>query len=145
MSIKPQFEEDDFVSCLPFFEKKLEDVLKRQLRVLTLEDLTTLNETLPIIEWNILGHTLKATLLAPAAFTEGAGRYFSDSLSRWLNPGKFLKIMAVHSLDFRFHIPNSPLFFISHVVLDISDQESNIVHAHLPRYAAKVQPPRFVS
>ncbi len=77
---------------------------------------------------------LTFTLLCSAHFTHGVERYVSDTLSRWLIPGKFFTLPSVHSLNFQFVSDAQQNFFIHQVILEVDDQkELAMIKNNLPR------------
>lgn len=84
-----------------------------------------LQEMLPLIIWDIPEEAPSAvsfTLLCPAEFTHGVGRYTTDMMTRWLVPGKFLAVSSIHSLSFQFLANAKQNFFIHHMFLDVDDE-----------------------
>ncbi|HAZ16212.1 MAG TPA: hypothetical protein DCY54_06245 [Parachlamydiales bacterium] len=67
--------------------------------------------------------TFCATLLCASDFTQGVGRYFTDTLSRWLIPGKFLTVFSAHSLNFHFELCDKENFFIHQILMPVEDQK----------------------
>src|SRR5579872_4457410 len=63
--------------------------------------------------------SLSFTLLCSAHYTHGVGRYVSDILCRWLIPGKFFALLAVHSLNFHFLAQDQIHFFVHQVILEV--------------------------
>jgi len=132
---------EDLALCIPFFEKILKKLLppshiaqlKSDKKEVVINYLNGLNKKLPLIMWEQYPETIHATLLADAKYTQGIGRYFSDVLNRWLNPGKFLNISYMHNLDFRFTASETDSYFISQIALDIpNEKELAIVKNNIP-------------
>jgi hypothetical protein len=72
--------------------------------------------------------TLSINLLCHSEFTNGAGRYLCDIITRWLIPGKFLNISSVRSLDFKFTAsPEHRLFFMQTIIDVETDQQLTII------------------
>lgn len=98
---------------------------------------------LPLINWSKVDSSKSSfcvSLLCPADFTQGVGRYFTDTLSRWLIPGKFLTIYSAHSLNFQFESSDKHSFFIHQVVLDNTDKsEVHIINNNLPKLAHEIK------
>lgn len=83
-----------------------------------------LTERLPIITFSKIHRTPStfcATLLAPATYTHGVGRYFTDTISRWLIPGKFLPVYSTQSLNFHFERAKKHHFFIHQIIAPVED------------------------
>ncbi len=73
------------------------------------------------------------TLLCQANFTNGVGRYVSDCLSRWLIPGKFFPLCAVHSLNFQFLADRSHNFFMHQVIVEVKEgNELTLIKNNVP-------------
>lgn len=67
--------------------------------------------------------SLGISFLVPSEFTEGASKYVSDTLSRWLLPGKKLDVLGHCSLHFRFSNLPSLRFCLFQTILKISSEE----------------------
>ncbi len=98
--------------------------------------LIQLNQDLPYFHCNLpekAPSALAFTLLCTASFTHGVGRYVSDCLSRWLIPGKFFPLPAVHSLSFQFLADPEQNFFVHQVILQLeNDHELSVIKNNLP-------------
>lgn len=89
-------------------------------------ELLAFSEALPLLEWNDPEEapcTFSATFLGPEEYMQGAGRYLSDTLSKWLVPGKRLNISSVQALAFRFVAYPQRAFFFQQLFLDVVSQE----------------------
>ncbi|MGC2594755.1 MAG: hypothetical protein WA347_00565, partial [Rhabdochlamydiaceae bacterium] len=125
-------ESDPFII---FIEQILRDLLPQDLLIAlsTAKDpqlikrrVLSLYETLPLLDWNSPDRapcTLCVNLLCPSEFTYGVGRYFSDTLSRWLIPGKFLNVSSARSLQFNFISYPEQSFFFTQLLLDIDNNQ----------------------
>lgn len=75
----------------------------------------SLGDELPFIGWSYNKENpgfASFSLLCPADFTHGVGRYFIDILSRWLTPGKVIPVYGSNSLRFTLTgLSEEPLFF----------------------------------
>ncbi len=91
----------------------------------------SLDQNLPIITCFPLDktpNTFRFILLCSADYTYGVGRYISDTLSRWMNPGKPLPLCAVHSLNFSFRArPKKSYFFHQSIMCVESDNDRETI------------------
>lgn len=67
--------------------------------------------------------TIPITCICLASYTHGVGRYVSDSLARWLIPGKFCPICGEVSLNFRFKAHPHFSFYLTQKMVWVEDQE----------------------
>lgn len=125
-------ETDPFLSCI---EQALFKILPEEL----VQELTTarspsiirskmveIDLLLPLLRLDlpqIAPCTLNVIALFPAEFTGGIGRYFSDTLSHWLVPGKFINISASQSINFHFKAYPEQNYFLVQEFLDIHRKE----------------------
>jgi hypothetical protein len=125
----------EFEAYITFIEQILRTVLPSDLvsALSTYKDpesiekkMIALFENLPLLAWNNPERapcTLCVSLLCPAEFTHGVGRYVCDTLTHWLVPGTLLNISSVRSLKFTFiSSPQKHLFF-HQVLVDIESEE----------------------
>ncbi len=84
--------------------------------------------------------SISVTTLAPAADTQGLGRFLLDIYSRWTIPGKQLIIPSVNCLAFEFsHFPGYA-FFIHHLVGLIENvKDLSIFMMNVPTLAREVR------
>jgi hypothetical protein len=107
------------------------------------EFFTKILNAIPQITWTnggeISPHILSITTLCWAEHTHGVGRFLGDIYSRWLIPGKQLKLVYVHSMAFRFSLFPEAGFFIHELFLKIDTKEDlNLVKEYLPVLANEV-------
>ncbi|MEN9653975.1 MAG: hypothetical protein RL235_87 [Chlamydiota bacterium] len=79
---------------------------------------------LPIIRYpeiTLETRSISVTCLCPAEYTNCAGRYVADTLTKWLYPGKHLVIPGAFNLNFRFKTNPGINFFLVHNVIAIQD------------------------
>lgn len=89
-----------------------------------------LNETLPLVTWELpkqFPSTASISFLCHAAFTHGAGRHISDTLSRWLVPGKFLGISFANSFTFQFTSYPRTDYFFHQVLVEIENEKDFLI------------------
>ncbi len=113
-------EEADNLLFLGAIEKLLSQMIPSSIREeMEKGSLRSFLKSLPLVRHSPIGRSVSVTLLCPSQYTHGVGRYFHDTLARWLVPGKILSIVGVSSLNFSF--PDSPRhrFYIHHAVLDL--------------------------
>lgn len=105
--------------------------------------LSSLSDALPIIKSSDIlpsSTTFSTTLLVPANYTHGVGRYFTDTVSRWLIPGKFLPIFSSQSLNFHFNRAKKHLFFINQIIAPIEDpHEVILIQQNFPSLAEEIR------
>lgn len=92
-----------------------------------------LHASLPIVQWPQLEFgqngskpaALPVSLLCPAQFTHGLGRYIKDTFSRWLIPGK--QVMIVGDIGLNFYFTRQPdfTFFFVQLLIGIHNREEN--------------------
>ena len=91
---------------------------------------------LPIIHFpslDLTAQTLPVTLLCPAEFTHGVGRYVKDTLSRWLIPGK--QVAVVGEIGLNCYLPPAPSikFFLNQQFIGVNNEEErNEIQKNLP-------------
>ncbi len=100
-------------------------------------------DAIPHISWSNGGesspHIMSVTTLCWAEHTHGVGRFLGDIYSRWLIPGKQLKLVYVHSMAFRFSLFPEAGFFIHELFLKIeNDDDLFLVKEYLPILAKEV-------
>lgn len=107
------------------------------------EPIKELSHILPLLTYSHAEGTpciFSFTLLCSADFTSGVGRYMSDILCRWLIPGKFFNLLAVHSLNFHFLASEEQNFFIHQVFLEVdNEKEMALVQANLAPLMEKIR------
>ncbi|HEY2810124.1 MAG TPA: hypothetical protein VGJ00_01875 [Rhabdochlamydiaceae bacterium] len=84
--------------------------------------INALSKQLPLLHINYpktAPCTLSVMALCPYEFSNGIGRYLSDTLSHWLVPGKFLTLSCVQSLNFSFIAYPHQKFIFHQALLDI--------------------------
>jgi hypothetical protein len=79
------------------------------------------NHILPLLTWSESSSKICVSLICPADYTHGVGRYTTDVLCRWLIPGKFLPVLSTQALNFQFHAYPEQNFFFHQVLLDIEN------------------------
>ncbi|MBI5272652.1 MAG: hypothetical protein HY861_01545 [Chlamydiia bacterium] len=101
-----------------------------------LSTLHRLFRQLPIIEAASIDPTagsIPVTLLCPAEFTHGVGRYIKDTFSRWLIPGKQISVVAEIGLNCYFSpAPNIKFFLYQQFIGITSDEERQEIRKNLP-------------
>ncbi len=84
--------------------------------------------------------TFCATLLVAANLTQGVGRYFTDAVSRWLLPGKFLPVFSTQSLNFHFEGCPEIHFFAHQNVLPVEDEhELALMQSHYATLSEEIK------
>ncbi len=84
-------------------------------------------------ELNENSDSFTVTYLCPAEYTHHARRYISETLSKWLIPGKLLDIAGGMSLNFQFVQDPSHPFFVGQEIVSIrSAQENVLIRRNLP-------------
>jgi hypothetical protein len=105
--------------------------------------LDNLFEQLPLISWSdpqTAPSSFCVTLLCIAEFTQGVGRHFTDTLSRWLIPGKLMNVFSAHSLNFHFKNAKKHPLFIHQIVMDVrNEKELSIIKTNLPKLIREIQ------
>ena len=84
------------------------------------------SRSLPLIQYHLpetYPETVPVSLLFPAQYTHGCGRYVTDMLSRWLYPGKQMPIVGKIELNFRFAIFPSTSFFVTQELVSINTED----------------------
>lgn len=82
-----------------------------------------LTKSLPIIHcdpFSVNCLVIPITCIIPAEYTDGAGRYISDTLSRWLVPGKTIYIIGGVSLNFQFSAYPATPFFVQQNIIQLT-------------------------
>jgi len=97
-----------------------------------------IQKQLPIVHIPTIKETTSTstavTFLCPAEFTHGAGRYITDTLSRWLIPGKQIPLVGEIALSFRFNLYPSAKFYIIQEIIGINNEEElTMIHKNLPQ------------
>jgi hypothetical protein len=91
---------------------------------------------LPIVQAPSLEFSEKSfplTFLCPAEYTQGAGCYINDSLSRWLFPGRQLRIFGEMMLHFAFSkCPDIKFLFLQKIVSFNDKEEFLAIQQNLP-------------
>src|SRR3989338_4297178 len=85
-----------------------------------------LEHLLPIVRWSppkTVPSASYATILCRSENAHGVGRHFTDTMSRWLIPGKFLIVYSGHSLSFYFPAHPNRFFFIHQIIMEIADEK----------------------
>lgn len=104
----------------------IEDLLAEVISENAKGELTQFYMSLPRLFWS-LGEgpspTLCATVLVPAELSYGVGRYASDTMCRWLIPGKYLPIVAVQSLNFQFVADEDHSYYFHQMIIPIQERE----------------------
>lgn len=90
-------------------------------------------QSLPILNPSEIGTSFSITLLCPGLYTDGVGRYVSDTLSRWIIPGKNLSITGGMSLSFAFEkLPEHKFYFDHLLVSGYEEEEISTIRQNLP-------------
>lgn len=88
---------------------------------------TQLNRLLPLLTHSPLDpqmNVLTVTLICPAQYTRGVGRYLIETLSQWLIPGHPLSNVSTLSLNFQFkHHPPAKFYVVQNGVSVNSQEE----------------------
>lgn len=80
------------------------------------------------------------TCLLPNAFTQGAGKYVAEMMSRWLIPGKQILIVGQIALAFRFLRRPEHSFFIFQQLISLdSREELKVAYEKLPSLLKDMQ------
>lgn len=139
--IVPPNEEDSevFVFFSKFIslslEKVLPDEFMRELRESPSQEklramVLGLRKIQPLITWDDPDKapcSIKMSLVCAAEFTAGIGRYFSDILSQWLIPGKFLNTSCAYGASIVFHCSSKQPFYFHQVYIDVADSNELII------------------
>lgn len=87
-----------------------------------------------------LHKSLSIVLICSAKHTHGAGRFMCDLFSRWLIPGKQIPIVNTRSLAFKFYYYPKEPFFLSEIVLDITEfHDFSLLKHNLPILAKELK------
>ena len=123
----------DFDPYISFIEETIKktlplhlliDILQISNEEQTRKAFARLNAFLPLFVWSESegnGYAICVNLLCVANFSHGVGRYISDTLSRWLLPGKFLNVCSVQSLNFKFTAFDQQNYYIHQAILETDD------------------------
>lgn len=130
---------EDFICFSKFISMSLEKVLPNEfmqgvrkhpshekMRSMVLE----LRKIQPIINWSDPDKapcSIKMSLVCAAEFSVGIGRYFSDILSRWLIPGKFLNISCGYGASIIFHCSPKQPFYFHQIYIDVADNNELMI------------------
>lgn len=77
--------------------------------------------------------SIPITFLCPAEFTHGAGRYITDTFSRWLIPGKQLPLTGQIALNFHFTLyPTVKFYMIQEIISVANTDELYTIHKNFP-------------
>ncbi len=95
--------------------------------------LHNLHKILPLFTHKASGNTISVTVLCPAEYTSGVGRYVADMLNRWAYPGKHWNIVAGRSLTFEcIQYPAKPLYLVEHFLTAHEEQDRKTIMNNLP-------------
>ncbi len=157
MKIEPNFDHDhvsgiDLTPCINFFQQLLERVLPADFlsdynsaidSEKTNSCFANLDALLPIFQTTApeeKNRLFTFTLMCRAELAHGAGRYISDTLSRWLIPGKMLPFSYAQSLCFHFSCAKDRLYFINYVVLQVTNEtDISIIRNNLSDLSSQIR------
>lgn len=92
-------------------------------------------EKLPLISFDFIcydHHIFCARILSSAEFTQGLGRFFTETLARQLFPGKIFSFFLVQGASFNFLVsPKTPFFFFQCCVDLENPANVKVVRQHL--------------
>ena len=84
--------------------------------------------------------SLPIVCLIPGEYTHGAGRYITDTLARWLIPGKNTVIIGQVSLNFRFTAyPSLTFFILQNIACALNLNDLEIMQNNLPRWMTELR------
>lgn len=119
-----------------FPSKETENLRSKKVRKAALRNGSDLS--LPALQKS--SYSLPITFLIPAEYTHGAGRYLSDTLSRWLIPGKITNITSYISLNFRFAIyPEMTFFMIQETLFSNDLNDLHHIQTNLPTLIEEIK------
>ncbi|MFY7843271.1 MAG: hypothetical protein ACOVOR_04570 [Rhabdochlamydiaceae bacterium] len=101
-------------------------LLKQKNRTESKKAIRLINESVPLFYCELPEQTPRIasfSMLCPASFTHGVGRYASDAVCRWLVPGKFFSLLSVHSMVFSFIDDDRLAFFLHNITFEIEDSK----------------------
>lgn len=104
-----------------------------------------LYQKLPIVTWTPLlapPFTIAIRLLSqsPRTISSGTGRFFLDSIDKWLFPGAYPGILTTRSCDFHFeHDDGIPYFFYEVTARVETQEELTLLRKNLPEFAEQMR------
>ncbi len=148
----PPFRGMDFETFIAFINHGIKNILPQDLlrkikeaknQVEKRHCLKHLDDLLPLFSWSDALHSpcsLYINMLCPSEATQGVGRYVSETVSRWLIPGKLVNLCSAQSLNFQFlNLPECKFFF-HQVVMQIEDERDLvIIRNNLPEITAQLR------
>ncbi|HSW86565.1 MAG TPA: hypothetical protein VLG49_03585 [Rhabdochlamydiaceae bacterium] len=155
--IKPSFKFDpkgdlDFHPYILFIDQAIRNLIPKDLiaslrtaknPVDARKIILRINTILPLLTWPKDNHEsslFNVSMICPADYTHGVGRYLTDTLSRWLLPGKFLGVCSVQSLNFQFVDYQQQKFFFHQVILEVNNEEDLVrIKNNISELAQKIR------
>ena len=102
-----------------------------------------LNDALPLLFWNLTNKapsTISITVLCRGAYTQGTGRFFMDTISRTLLPGKNLHLTINRSLAFHFIIAQEQDYFIDEVFIEVkNNKDLKMISSNVERVCEQIR------